>query len=322
MPLGFGKRLPATRNPSDPDDFLVKPFRELYQHFIRGSVLRVDGQAGEHEVHQRATQVLGPDLQVSALPSNDDRRTWGFNDLCGPAPAALVFGRGRPVEVHQVALIQLKLLSCQPSLGRKSALKSQLSGLCDHRPNGDLPNPEVMSGVARNTARRVVKLSLAGGLELSEAWRVAASLENLPPARKQELGEQLIEAWKQGHAPRCAGWALGRIGARIPIYGTLDNQLSPAVVSTWIETLTRSDDDDDKALPESLIAALVQMARLTGDRTLDIDETLRGKVSYRLRKSGADARYLRPLNEAVALEAREHSTALGDSLPVGLRIGG
>ena len=98
----------------------------------------------------------------------------GFNDLCGPAPAALVFGRGRPVEVHQVALIELELLSCQPGLGRKSAFKSQLSGLCDHRPNGDLPNPEVMSGVARNTARRVIELSLAGGLELSEAWRVAA----------------------------------------------------------------------------------------------------------------------------------------------------
>lgn len=181
---------------------------------------------------------------------------------------------------------------------------------------------ELVSRLGKSLKLRPGKVKGARREEQNEAWRVAASLENLPPARKQELGEQLIEAWKQGHAPRCAGWALGRIGARIPIYGTLDNQLSPAVVSTWIETLTRSDDDDDKALPESLIAALVQMARLTGDRTLDIDETLRGKVTYRLRKSGADARYLRPLNEAVALEAREHSTALGDSLPVGLRIGG
>ena len=65
---------------------------------------------GEHEVHQGATQVLRAHLEVASLPSDDDRRPWGFDDICRPAPTALVFGRGLPVEVGQVALLELKLL--------------------------------------------------------------------------------------------------------------------------------------------------------------------------------------------------------------------
>lgn len=153
--------------------------------------------------------------------------------------------------------------------------------------------------------------------EMNEAWRVAASLENLPVARKQELGQSLLKAVKADKAPRCYGWALGRIGARLPIYGTLDNQISPDLAAAWIEQLLP---EAGAELEEERAFALVQMARLTGDRSLDIEPKLRERVGYRLKKAGCEPRLLRALQEATRLAARDQASALGDSIPVGLSL--
>jgi molecular chaperone DnaK (HSP70) len=154
--------------------------------------------------------------------------------------------------------------------------------------------------------------------ELNEAWRLAGSLENIPPHRKEELGASLLKAARNKRAPRCWGWALGRLGSRIPIYGTLDNQMSPSAVSAWIETLLT---EENVELKGDVAFGLVQLARLTGDRSRDIDSKLREKVGYRLKKAGCDGHLLRHLNETVALVANEQSSALGDSIPTGLKLG-
>ncbi|MDF1667563.1 MAG: hsp70 family protein, partial [Planctomycetota bacterium] len=174
--------------------------------------------------------------------------------------------------------------------------------------------------VSRLGPQLKIKGSLKGAKkeELNQAWRLVASLENLPGHRKEELGAKLLKAARHGKAPRCWGWAIGRLGARIPIYGTLDNQMSPAAASAWIETLIG---DDTYKLKGDVAFGLVQLARLTGDRSRDIDSKLREKVGYRLKKAGCDGHLLRHLNETVALVANEQSSALGDSIPTGLKLG-
>jgi hypothetical protein len=162
------------------------------------------------------------------------------------------------------------------------------------------------------------KLKGAKKEELNEAWRLAASLENIPPHRKEELGAALLKALTYQRAPRCWGWAIGRLGARIPIYGTLDNQLSAAAVTKWIRALLSM---DNIQLTGDVAFGLVQLARLTGDRSRDIDSKLREKVTYRLKKAACDGHLLRHLNETVALVANEQSSALGDSIPTGLKLG-
>ena len=64
----------------------------------------------------------------------------------------------------------------------------------------------------------------------------------------------------------------------------------------------------------------VQLARLSGDRARDIPQELRIKAHAKLKRLGADARVLRPLEEVVHSEVKTQAEFYGDSLPIGLVI--
>jgi DNA-K related protein len=68
------------------------------------------------------------------------------------------------------------------------------------------------------------------------------------------------------------------------------------------------------------VFALSQLARVANDRARDIDETLRVKVLDRLSVLGADETALRPVREYQEWESTEQGQALGDTLPIGLRL--
>ena len=68
------------------------------------------------------------------------------------------------------------------------------------------------------------------------------------------------------------------------------------------------------------IFALGQLARVAGDRARDLDESLRQEVLARLTELGADETALRPVREYHELETAQQVQALGDSLPIGLRL--
>ena len=70
---------------------------------------------------------------------------------------------------------------------------------------------------------------------------------------------------------------------------------------------------------DGALFAAAQLARLTGDRTRDLDDETRALVLAAL--SAADARLLRRMvTEVTALEAADKARALGDTLPVGLSL--
>jgi hypothetical protein len=68
------------------------------------------------------------------------------------------------------------------------------------------------------------------------------------------------------------------------------------------------------------IFALAQLARMANDRARDIDFSLRETVIGRLIDLGADEDDLRPVREYHELESAQQLQALGDSLPIGLRL--
>jgi hypothetical protein len=73
--------------------------------------------------------------------------------------------------------------------------------------------------------------------ELAEMWRCAASLERLAPEVKEGLGEPLV---KELSRPSPAGyvlWCLGRLGARVPLYGLANTVVRWEAVERWIEVL-------------------------------------------------------------------------------------
>ena len=55
--------------------------------------------------------------------------------------------------------------------------------------------------------------------ELAEMWRCAAALEQLSPAIKEALGDALLKESPQGGPGAHVLWCLGRLGARVPLYG-------------------------------------------------------------------------------------------------------
>jgi hypothetical protein len=157
-----------------------------------------------------------------------------------------------------------------------------------------------------------------GAQELAEQCRLLGSLEWLPLNAKQLLGLTLFDLASRPvpDAVRSAAiWAIGRIGTRRPVYGPLNTVLAPEVAADWLRRAMKLPGSD---LMEAF--ALMQLARKTGDRYRDIDESLRGEVLKWMERLEAPRTYRRLVREAGALEAEDQGTVFGEALPRGLRI--
>lgn len=152
---------------------------------------------------------------------------------------------------------------------------------------------------------------------LDEMVRVAASLEHLDPAEKVVLGNWITERLK---SPETAAgpwaWALGRLGARLPLYGSSHKTVGPEQAARWLSLLL---DAGLRRIDGTAFAAM-QLARLTGDRTRDLDGEIRARAVVALKSAGASETWLRMLSEVAALETADETRALGDTLPIGLRL--
>jgi molecular chaperone DnaK (HSP70) len=157
--------------------------------------------------------------------------------------------------------------------------------------------------------------------ELAEMWRCAASLERLAANLKEALGEPLVRDLKRPNAPAYALWCLGRLGARVPLYGPANTVAHREVAARWVTALLEREYAPGRETTEAIFA-LAQLARVSGDRARDLDEPLRARALVRLTQLGADERALRPVREFHELEAAQQGEALGDALPVGLRLVG
>ncbi|WNG49292.1 hsp70 family protein [Archangium minus] len=152
---------------------------------------------------------------------------------------------------------------------------------------------------------------------LDEMVRTAASLEHLDPNDKAEVGGWVaarLKAENKSGGPWA--WALGRLGARVPLYGSSHKVVEVEVAETWLSLLL---DMDLKRIDGAPFAA-AQLARLTGDRMRDISPELRAKTAQALRAAKAADTWVQMVTEVVALEAADEARALGDTLPAGLRL--
>jgi len=155
--------------------------------------------------------------------------------------------------------------------------------------------------------------------EIAEMWRCAAALERIEPSKKTQLGDVLIKALGRPQAPRSASWCLGRLGARVPLYGPANTAIGPDVAARWLERLLDAEPSSSRET-DDLKFALTQIARVSSDRARDLDEDLRRRVADRLEALGADEDARRPVLEFQEWQAAQQSFALGDALPIGLRL--
>jgi len=153
---------------------------------------------------------------------------------------------------------------------------------------------------------------------LEEMVRLAAALEHLMPAEKIQLGDWIIARLRDPGASIGGPWAwsLGRLGARVPIYGSVHKSIDPAKAAEWVSFLLAPEWIER----EGTLFAVSQLSRLTGDRARDLDDEIRHRVLAALRASQSSPSWQRMVAEVVAMEAADKARALGDTMPVGLQL--
>src|SRR5262249_19752164 len=139
-----------------------------------------------------------------------------------------------------------------------------------------------------------------------------AALEHLPIETKTELGDW-IAPWLTTTGGPWA-WALGRIGTRAPLYGSVHKAVDAEKASEWLKLLL---DAHTRQVDGALFAA-IQIARLPGDRSRDLDSEVRRQVIDAARDANAPESWERLLTEVVQMEAADQARVLGDTLPIGL----
>ncbi|MGZ3429526.1 MAG: Hsp70 family protein, partial [Polyangia bacterium] len=154
-----------------------------------------------------------------------------------------------------------------------------------------------------------------GAQEAAEMWRCVASMERIPAKQKAELGDALLAAIEKKKVGDQSLWALGRLGARVPLYGPVEGVVNKAKAEKWLERILAMEWKGDA---QALAAA--EIARASGDRARDLDEALRRRLAERVRAVADGERLARLVLEPTAREAKEERMAFGDSLPSGLRL--
>jgi hypothetical protein len=163
------------------------------------------------------------------------------------------------------------------------------------------------------------KGSKPGANELAEMWRVAAGLERLDVKVKEQLGELALKTCRRSPSPPHAFWSLTRLGARVLLYGPLNGVVHPQVAERWIEALAAVEPANDS---ERLAWAfcLAQLARRSGQRAIDVDDSHRRTVLTVLRSLKVPSHWAQMVEKVTELEADEQSQLFGEALPIGLRL--
>jgi molecular chaperone DnaK (HSP70) len=148
-----------------------------------------------------------------------------------------------------------------------------------------------------------------------EEWRLMASLEHLLGSTRALLGYELLAKIRKGPGDAIWLWSLGRLGARIPLYGPLHSVVAAEIAGEWLKALL-----DLSPFTAVTASAVVLIARRTDDRTRDIDEAIREQAISRLMALGTAEETIQLLSTYVPPERADAVRSFGESLPPGLQV--
>ena len=110
-------------------------------------------------------------------------------------------------------------------------------------------------------------------------------------------------------------WAIGRLGARAPLYGPLSSVVPPQEAGRWLDALLSI-----RLITPEFAAAVVQVAARVGDPLRDLDEEHLTRARTRLHDGGIGGDALRPLDEVIPTLTFDANRVFGEPLPDGLRL--
>jgi len=150
-----------------------------------------------------------------------------------------------------------------------------------------------------------------------EGWRLLASLELIPAPVRALMGKELLGKIKKEPNNKSLLWSLGRLGARIPLYGPLNCVVSLETATEWINALLKL----GEITPE-VASAIVQLGARTDDPLRDIGDDLRRKAIEKLSAAGISDELIESLRRYVPPARADALRIFGESLPEGLRLVG
>ena len=156
--------------------------------------------------------------------------------------------------------------------------------------------------------------------EFVEGTRLLGTLERVPLAERAELAERLLDLILKGKAGQQSHtyWTLGRLLGRLPLYTASETVLPAAAVE---EAFGRTEPLDWRKLGlQALVPVFCAACRMTGERSLDIQDALRGRVIDKLKRSGASEEQLRCLRSRCEVTTAERNQLFGEELPAGLSL--
>lgn len=150
---------------------------------------------------------------------------------------------------------------------------------------------------------------------LDELLRMAASFERLLVEHKTQFGGWLLQRLQA--APNAEmWWALGRLGARQPMYASAHHVLPPETAQSWCEQIAQQ--HPDWARNEPAAFAVAQIARATGDRARDLPEAFRQRIAEQLEAAQAAPGWAAMVREITLLDEADQRRVFGETLPPGL----
>jgi molecular chaperone DnaK (HSP70) len=147
-----------------------------------------------------------------------------------------------------------------------------------------------------------------------EEWRLIASLEHLSGTTRSSLGQELLAKIRKEPGDAIWPWTLGRLGARIPLYGPQHSVVAAEIAGDWLKVLL------DVSKFATIAPAIALIARRTDDRSRDIDEAIRDQAISRLMALGIPEDTISVLSNYVPPERADAVRSFGESLPPGLRL--
>jgi DNA-K related protein len=148
-----------------------------------------------------------------------------------------------------------------------------------------------------------------------EAWRLVAGLEHLPGSTRAALGNELLTKVRKEPEDAIWLWSLGRLGARIPLYGPLHSVVSAEVAGEWLKALL-----EPSSFTTATAFAIVLIARRTDDHSRDVDDAIREQAIARLRALGIAEGTIQLVSKCLPPEQADAVRSFGESLPPGLQV--
>jgi hypothetical protein len=147
-----------------------------------------------------------------------------------------------------------------------------------------------------------------------EEWRLLASLEHLSGTTRASLGQELLAKIRKEPGDAIWPWALGRLGARIPLYGPQHSVVPAEIAGKWLEVLL------DFSRFATIVSSIALIARRTDDRSRDLDEATRDQAISRLMALGMGQETILLLSNYVPPEPADAVRSFGESLPPDLQL--